>query len=120
MAGHRRKAMARQVRYVSGNKSGDVMAVVGQTQIERQSDTGVSSVSDSRAYIINRDDLLLADVTGSTALHEPVAGDVIKETINGKVHVYRVLPLPGVPIAMDRETSKVSIRIHTKFEGISA
>lgn len=120
LSGQRRKSLAREVVYVSGSKRGTVLAAVGQTQIERQSDTGISSISDSRDYIINREDLLLADATGTTALHEPVAGDVIKETINGKVHTYRVLAMPGVPVAMDREASKVSVRIHTKFDGISA
>ncbi len=120
LAGQRRKALARQVRYVSGSRSADVLAVVGQTQIERQSSEGLSSISDSRDYIINREDLLLADVTGTLVAHEPTAGDSIRETINGKVHIYRVLAMPGVPVAQDRETSKVSFRIHTKFEGIAS
>ena len=120
LSGQRRKSLAREVVYISGSKRGTVLAAVGSSTFEQTSSNNLASEVQSRDYIIARADLLLSEVGGTPELHEPAEGDQIRETINGKVHIYKVLALPGVPVAMDREASKVSIRIHTKFQGISA
>lgn len=67
----------------------------------------------SRTYLFNVDDYAFGGVTSI-----PQRGDEIRETIDGKVHVFEVMPTGAAPCYQWEGADKPQWRVHAKLVGI--
>lgn len=89
-----------------------VLATVGRTVFEINSDIGVLERVESRDFLVSAADLVLG---GNVALPEP--GDVIWELHGTQVLAYEVAAPGGEPCWRYADNHRVMLRIHTKCIG---
>lgn len=89
-----------------------LVAIVGQTPVERDDGQGTVVRSRVRDYLIEAADLVL---DGERI--EPAKGDQIEETVGNQRFTYEVLPLGKEPPWRFSGPSRNTYRIHTKQTG---
>lgn len=98
-----------EVIYLRSADEVTVQAVVGRTEFEIDNGAGGHLHIQSRDYLIQTADLVLAN--------EPVlpqAGDEIRETRGNKTFVYEVLAQGGEPQYRFSDSFRKLLRVHTK------
>lgn len=86
-----------------------LQATVGRTLFEETDNYGVVHPIESRDYLIRSADLVLA---GQPAV--PRAGDRLRESLGGAVHVYEVMAFGGAPPWRYSDSVRATLRIHTR------
>ena len=102
--------MSQSVTYHRGVDSVAVQATIGRTVFEVDDGTGILEKIESRDFLIQTTDLVLA---GQATL--PQRGDRIKETQGDKVYVYEVLAPGKEPHYRFSDPYRKTLRIHTKL-----
>ncbi len=100
------------VTYVRGNSEIEVTAEAVLHDYEVTDHRGAITPVRSRDFVI----AVAALVIGDEEI-EPRGGDVIKETINGSIERFQVMPLGDRQAAEHTDTSGTSWLIHTKHIG---
>lgn len=90
----------------------DVMAEAVSRDYEVIDSEGFLTTVHSRDFVIN-----VADYQLQSTVQDPLAGDVIKETIDGTVHKWQVLPIGTRPAREWVANQKPQWLIHTKLIG---
>lgn len=103
------------VTYVYAGTAIYAYATPGVSMFQTTDANGALLSYESRDYLFRSRDLVLNDVRFT-----PRAGDVIYETINDVVHKHEVSAPAGEPVFRYSDTSKHSIRVHTKHVGTTA
>jgi len=105
----RTKHMSKSVMYCRGGESVILPATIGRTVFEVERETGAYEPYESRDFLISAADLILS---GEPVL--PVLGDIVKETVDGKVYEYEVMAPGSEPCWRWSDTYRHTLRIHTK------
>ncbi|HDZ20085.1 MAG TPA: hypothetical protein ENH78_02175 [Phycisphaerae bacterium] len=112
------EAFGGEVTYVYGSSEITVTAEASLHDYEVQDPHGVFETIQSRDYVISAAALV---IDGEPIT--PRAGNKIKETINGSIEIFQVMPLGRTnrfgdrPAAEHTDTSETSWLIHTKHIG---
>ena len=112
LGGMRRTYLSRRVVYSRGDDSVEVAATVGRTVFEIDDGSGAVVQWESRDFLIAAVDLVLAG-----EIVEPLPGDRIGETQDGKVYVYEVLAPGKEPCWRWSDPYGRTLRVHTKQVG---
>lgn len=98
--------------YVDGNFRLPLVVAVGRSQMVRETADGGTieqfETSD-RDFLIGVDDLVM-----DGQKFEPRAGAFLHEAIDDVVHVWKILPMPGVPHCEFSDRGRSQYRVHTK------
>lgn len=107
----RHRHMSRAVTYQRGAQSRELLATIGRTEFEQADDSGLIHRTQSRDFLIRTADLDLG--AGPTL---PLAGDRVRETVNGTVFVHEVNAPGGFggPPWRYSDPFRKTLRIHTK------
>jgi len=105
----RHRHMSRAVTYQRGAQSKELLATIGRTEFEQADDAGLIHRTQSRDFLIRTADLDLG--AGPTL---PLAGDRVRETVDGTVFVYEVNAPGGQPPWRYSDPFRKTLRIHTK------
>lgn len=98
---------------VTYRRSSDTVAITaipGSTDFEVVGPDGVVETFESRDWIIDAEDLVLASTTVL-----PVKGDEIDETVGSETHTYRVLSPGGGAVYRFSDQYRKVLRVHTKL-----
>ena len=106
------EAFGAAVTYVYGNSEIAVTAEAVMHDYDVQRTYDVPETIQSRDYVISAASLVI----GGEAI-EPRTGNKIKETINGSLEIFQVMPLGNRPEAEHTDASGTSWLIHTKHIG---
>ncbi len=107
------EAFGDQVTYVYGGTDIPVTAEAALHDYEVSRDhEEAPTIIQSRDFVISAAALVVA---GSPVT--PRAGNTIKQTINGSLEIFQVMPLGDRPAAEHTDTSGTSWLIHTKHVG---
>ena len=109
LADQQKTHASRTVTYQRGVDSVQVQAVIGRTVFEVDDGVGVIQKVESRDFLIQAADLILA---GWTVL--PERGDRIQETEGTTTYVYEVMAPGGEPAWRYSDPYRKTLRIHTK------
>lgn len=108
----RHRHMSRAVTYQRGAQSKELLATIGRTEFEQADEAGLIHRVQSRDFLVRAADLDLG--AGPTL---PLAGDRVRETVDGTVFVYEV-NTPGAsggePPWRYSNPFRKTLRIHTK------
>jgi len=105
----REALLTRSVTYYRGVNSVKVDVTVGRTPFRINDEYGVSTIIESRDYLITAADLI---ILAAVILPEP--GDTIKEVVGSEVFVYTVMAPGGEPEYRFSDRDRRILRIHTK------
>ncbi len=106
----RKKFATRAVTYRRGMDAVVVQATIGRTLFEQDDGYGLIVRNQTRDYLIDSDDLILAGV--STL---PARGDLIEEIDGLKKYTYEVMPLGSEQHWRYSDPYRQTLRIHTKL-----
>ena len=97
------------IRYMREDESVELTAVIGRTQYEELSLSGLFESSQSRDFLVRADDLKLGG-------HKitPERGDEIREVVDGEELIYPVVSPRGSRQYEYSDPYRQIIRIHTK------
>lgn len=104
LAGQLKSAAGRSVTFIRAGQSATVIATVGNSVFESQSESGVIERFEARHFIISADDLPFG---------EPRRGDVIRDDLAGTVVEYELVTPRGVPLWQYADAFRASVKIHT-------
>lgn len=105
--------LTKQVTYRRGEDTVTLQATIGRSEFEEVADGNIAHRFESRDYLVRASDLVL---NGEPIL--PEAGDVVLEVLGEATHQYEVMG-PGMePPYRWSDTTKLTLRIHTKFTGL--
>jgi len=108
----RRASMSGSVSYSRGASSlSGIPATTGSTVFAVEKGYGLVERVESRDYLI--------DVADLGALATPQAGDIITETLNGVAQCFEVLAPNNEPPFRYSDRTRKTLRIHTKYVGVS-
>lgn len=105
LAGQLKAAAGRTVTYKRGIETAEVIATIGRSEFEAQSQSGVVENWESRDYLVTYADLPFG---------EPQRGDVIAESVGGDLCEYEVAAPRGVPVFHFGDAFRSVVRVHTK------
>ena len=111
--GMRAQHLSRRVVYSRGDDSVEVAATIGRTVFEIDDGSGAVVQWESRDFLIAAVDLVLAG-----EVVEPLPGDRIRETQDGKVYVYEVMAPGKEPCWRYSDPYRRTLRVHTKQEDV--
>ena len=100
---------SRTVTYERGVDSVDVPAVIGRTVFEIDDDHGAIERFESRDFLVQAADLVLAGIPAT-----PERGDRVRETEGSVTYVYEVMAPAGQPHWKFSDAFRRTFRIHTK------
>lgn len=109
LADKRDESMARPVLIRRGASSVTITATRGRSFLEHADETQAILRIETRDFLVLRDDYDFGD--GATL---PQRNDQFEEVIGDQTHVFEVLPLNGAPAWRWSNSSRKTIRIHTK------
>ncbi len=106
----RNKHRTKQVTYKRGADSVEVNATIGRTAFEVSAGYGVLEKFESRDFLVNAADLVLA-----SAPTLPERGDQVQEVQDGNTYVYEVMAPGKEPHYRFSDPYRQTLRIHTKL-----
>ena len=106
------EAFGGEVTFVYGNSEITVTAEAALHEYKVADTRGVTETIQSRDYVIS----VAAMVIGGEPV-TPRPGNKIKETINGSVEIFQVMPLGDRPAAEHTDASGTAWLLHTKHTG---
>jgi hypothetical protein len=101
---------SKPVTYQRGAASVTVQATIGRTEFEQTTDEGIVEKFESRDFLIQAADLVLAG--GPTV---PQRGDRIVESLGTATLTYEVLPNLNLPAYRYSDSYRKLFRVHTKL-----
>ena len=110
LAGQLKSHASQAVTYERGVDSVPVQATIGETVFEFENADGDLERWESRDFLIDTADLVLA---GSPTL--PSAGDRIRETVGTTTYLYEVMAPGNAPHWRYVDAHRNKLRIHTKL-----
>ncbi len=110
----RKASCSSPVTYIRGNASVQVQATIGATDFQMDNGDGLIETFQTRDYLIQSADLVLA---GEEVL--PARGDKIQETVadpaGGVTFTYEVLAPGSTAVWRYSDPYRTTLRIHTKL-----
>jgi hypothetical protein len=100
---------SRSVTYVRGTDSVVVQATPGKTEFEQADAHGLKTISETRDYLIQVADLVVAGVQIL-----PERGDQIRDTYGETVHVFEATPVGSEPPFRFADPYRTVLRIHVR------
>lgn len=108
LADQRKAHLSKEIAYVTGATSTNLLATVGKTEFEVVGEGGVMERTESRDFIVATADLS----------SPPARGDQIRETVGATVHLFEVMaPVQSAPAWRWADASRTAYRIHTRLVG---
>jgi len=109
LSARRRAAMSDTVTYSRGVESVDLLATVGATRMEENTQDGFAVRVIMKDYIITAADLILGE-----ELTLPAVGDTIAETLGTKVYTYEVQEIGQERCYRTCDPDGRTLRVHVK------